>query len=190
VVKALRRTQRGAESRGGGGYSGREFRSVTRVLGAAVGVLGSAAGFLVTHILALLGRYREGQALARSLRAEVRRNNARVTDLLQRKGNGPMSPEWALLKMEAWQDTRARAAQLLPEQLTERLMDYYDDVHTVVTYDEALRLQGDPRDVAHLGDRGSTYPETQGHLAMGGTVVQRQLDEYLNRSPWKFWQWW
>jgi hypothetical protein len=99
-------------------------------------------GALLVFVLGLLREEwrsdREQVALLRLLLAEVEHNVAVVQTLEHWRGSDPpidmrLMP---IIKSEVWHDVRVRAAQLLPEELTTVLNDYYSPLDNVLTIRE------------------------------------------------------
>lgn len=77
---------------------------------------------------------RERRGLLRLLLAEIE-HNAEVARTIVESGKPSLigSPDVRLMKTQTWQDTRVRAAQLLPDDLLTVLQGYYSPLETLLT---------------------------------------------------------
>jgi hypothetical protein len=112
-------------------------------------LLAGSIGALLVFVLGTLGtvlrRDREQVGILRLLLAEIHHNIAVVQTLGHWRGavlniDARLLPR---LKAEVWRAVRVRGAQLLPEELTTTLNDYYSPLDNVITLQNLKEAPGE-----------------------------------------------
>jgi hypothetical protein len=188
---------------GGVGSSGREHRRVVLSVLFA-GVVGASLVFVLGALREEWHNDREGVGILRLVLAEIEHTVAVIQTLEDWAGAVLTIDMWLLprLKTEVWRDVRVRAAQLLPEDLTMILNDYYSPLDNVVSLQEVqdgsqgldLSSQVMMDALAILPERRYTGPSFLHRdyaihaLEMQDEALNR-ISEYLSLRPWMRQEW-
>jgi hypothetical protein len=102
------------------------------------GVIGALLVFCLGFVRELWRDERERRGILRLLLAEIEHNIEVVRTVRESRPALLGSPDLPSLRTDTWRDTRARAAQLLPENLLSGVEGYYSLLETLLTL---LRFQ-------------------------------------------------
>jgi hypothetical protein len=97
------------------------------------GLIGALAVFFMGIAREWWRNEQERRGLLRLLLSEIK-HNAELVSLIRESGAGfTEQPDILALKTETWQETRARAARLLPAEMLQALDDYYSRLETLLS---------------------------------------------------------